>query len=228
MAIELNGVFFDPQHTAVEEKLEEVGGRNARSVVIRGLIVGASAIAEIESVLDAILEAASVDDYNAPLSLRESRRLWVRREAFTREIDGARLVGSFNLKLAARVPFEESETLHSEPWTIAESGAEIVLSSAGNLFAQPVVTLVPADTLVRPALTDGSRTMVYDGTVAAGRTLVFDAPNGRVNLDGDDVTPYTEGEFPRIGPSETTLVSTGESPETHAASATVAFRDRWW
>lgn len=228
MAIELNGVLFDPQYTAVEEKLEEVGGRNARSVVIRGLIAAASSLAEIEAALDAILEAASVDDYNAPLSLREGRRLWVRREAFAREVDGARLVGSFTLKLAARLPFEESEALHAEPWTIAENGAEIVLATTGNLFAQPVVTLVPSDTLVRPALSDGTRTITYDGTVAAARTLVFDAPNGRVTLDGDDVTPYTEGEFPRIGPGEATLVSTGESPGTHAAAATVAYRDRWW
>ena len=82
MAITLGPVTFDDAHTTAKEKLEEVGGRNERRVTVSGAIVGQNTVAAIEAQLDAILDAASVEDFSAELSLRSGRRLFVRRNEF--------------------------------------------------------------------------------------------------------------------------------------------------
>ena len=94
MAVTLGSVTFEVANTTVKEKQEEVGGRNERSVTVSGVIVGESTVAAIEGKLDAIIDAASVEDYTAVLSLRDSRQLMVRRNAFTREVNGESLVGA--------------------------------------------------------------------------------------------------------------------------------------
>src|SRR5690606_1988193 len=113
MPITLGNVTFDEANTTVREKLEEVGGRNERRITISGLVLGDSTPASIEARLDAILDAASLEDYTGELSLRPGRRLLVRRDAFKRELRPEELVGAFTLELSAREPFEEAsvETL---------------------------------------------------------------------------------------------------------------------
>lgn len=228
MPITLGSVTFDEANTTVREKLEEVGGRNERRITLTGLVLGESAVGDIEARLDAMLDAASLEDYSGVLSLRAGRRLLVRRDAFKRELRPEELVGAFTLDLSARDPFEESiaETLLN--WTIAASGATLAAAALGTMDARPVITLVASGTLVDPALSDGTRTMGFAGTVQDGESLVFDAPAGKVTLEGSDVTPYTTGDFPRIAPEGTTLTFTDATSSSHAAAATVRFRSRWW
>ena len=45
--------------TRLRETLEEVGGRNAREIIVSGLIVGEESIEDINSALDSILDEAS-------------------------------------------------------------------------------------------------------------------------------------------------------------------------
>lgn len=228
MPITLGNVTFDEANTTVREKLEEVGGRNERRITLTGLVLGESAVADIEARLDAMLDAASLEDYSGVLSLRAGRRLLVRRDAFKRELRPEELVGAFTLDLSARDPFEESiaETLLN--WTIAVSGATLAAAALGTMDARPVITLVATGTLIDPALSDGARTMAFSGTVQDGESLVFDAPAGKVMLEGADVTPYTTGDFPRIAPEGTTLSFTDATSSSHTATATVRFRSRWW
>lgn len=228
MPVTLGAVSFDETHTTVREKLEEVGGRNERRVTISGLVLGESAVADIEVQLDAILDAASVEDYSAALSLRAGRRLLVRRNAFKREIRGDELVGAFTLELEAREPFEESEDETQLPWAIAVSGATLNAMSAGTLYAEPVIAITATGTLINPAVSDGTRTLAYSGSVADGETLVIDGVASRATLEGADVTPYTTGAFPRIPAEGATLTYTDDAASSHTASATVTFRDRWW
>jgi tail protein len=228
VAITLGSVTFDDAHTTVREKQEEVGGRNERRIELAGVIVGESTIAAVEAQLDAIIDAASVDDFSAALSLRDGRRLWVRRDAFNREIQRDRLVGAFQLTLLARDPFEEAVSETFVNWTITASGATKAASAAGNVFAKPVITLTANDTLINPGFSDGTRSIAYSGSVAASSVLVFDAAQGMVTLDGADVTPYTTGVFPRISPEDTTLTYSDDPSSSHDVDATVAFRDRWW
>jgi hypothetical protein len=224
----LGSVSFDEASTTVREKLEEVGGRNERRITLSGLVLNESTPAAIEARLDAILDAASLEDYSGVLSLRAGRRLLVRRDAFKRELRPEELVGAFTLELAARDPFEESGVETSVSWTIGASGATRVVTPGGTTDAMPVITLVAGGTLIDPALSDGVRTMKYAGSVASGQSLVFDARSCVVTLAGADVTPYTTGEFPRLSPEGTTLTYTDAAGSAHSATATIVYRSRWW
>lgn len=228
MAVTLGSVTFDEAHTRVRERLEEVGGRDERRIDVSGAIVGESDMEAIEARLDAILDAVSEEDYGAELSLRPGRRLWVRRQAFTREIASDSLVGSFALTLAAKVPLEESIALTTVNWEVTQSGATKSVAAAGNLFSEPTITLVATGSVVNPAFSDGTRTLSYSGVVGDGSSLVLDAPAGKVTLDGEEVTPYCSGEFPRVSSEGTTLTYTDDVASSHTASVTVAYRDRWW
>jgi hypothetical protein len=228
MTITLAGVTFDPAQTVVKERHEEVGGRRERTVELTGLILGESSVAAIEAKLDAVLDAASAEDYSAALSVRPGRRLWVRREAFTRQVEPSTLAGSFTLKLKAKSPFEEAETPVSQVWTITHSGETIVLASGGNVYAAPVITLTASGSLVDPAISDGTRTIQYGGIVGDAQTLTIDASAGTVWLDDEDVTPYTSGEFPRTEPEGTTLTYTDGPGSSHTAAGAVEYRNRWW
>lgn len=227
MAITLGEVTFDEGHTTVREKHEEVGGRDARTVKISGVIMGEHSVADVEARLDAILAAASDVACETELCLRGGRRLLVRREEFTREIARDSLVGSFVLELAADNPFEEASSPSSENWSVSESGDTKVVSSSGTAPAPAKITLVAAGSVVDPAFSDGTRSIDYSGTVANGETLVFDGPNGKATLEGEDVTPYTSGEFPHLTPPSTTLTYTDDASSSHTASVTVEWRNRW-
>jgi hypothetical protein len=228
MAVTLGSVTFDEANTTVREKLEEVGGRNERRITLSGLVLGESGVTAIEARLDAILDAASLEDYSGVLSLRAGRRLLVRRDAFKREVRPEELAGAFTLELAARDPFEESvaETLVS--WSIAASGATKSVASSGTAGARPVIALTAAGVLIDPAVSDGVRTMSVSGTVSSGKVLTIDAAAGKVTIGSTDVTPYTAGQFPRIASEGTTLTYTDAAGSSHTASATIRFRGRWW
>lgn len=228
MPITLGSVTFDEANTAVREKLEEVGGRNERRITLSGLVLGESSVADIEARLDAMLDAASLEDYTGVLSLRAGRRLLVRRDAFKRELRPEELVGAFTLDLSARDPFEESLAETVVNWTIAASGATLNIAALGTMDARPVITLVAGGTLIDPVIGDGTRSMAFSGTVGDGQSLVFDAVAGRVTLQGVDVTPYTTDDFPRIAPEGTTLIFTDAVTSAHTAAATIRFRSRWW
>lgn len=228
MAITLGSLTFDESRTTVTESHEEVGGRNERAIVIKGIIVGKTSVADIHAELDAILDTASVEDYSVELSLRTGRRLHVRRNAFFREVNGESLVGSFTLELGAKNAFEEATAETSTNWPVTASGATLNRTAAGNVYAEPKITLVASGAVVNPTFSDGSRTIAYSGTVADGETLVFDGSARIATLEGIDVTPYTTGVFPRIPPEGTVLTYTDDASSSHTATVTVAFRDRWW
>lgn len=228
MAVTLGSLVFDPAHTTEREVHQEIGGRRERVVEITGLVVGESTPEAIEARLDAILDAASSEEYPAELSVRPGRRLFVRRTEFTRQLSADTLVGSFSLKLHARDPIEESVDPTVENWAIAVSGATLAVSTGGNVFSEPVITLAAVGDLVNPAISDGERSIAYNGTVPDGSTLTVDGPASHVTLDGEDVTPYSTGLFPRIEPEGTVLTYTDDAASSHTGNGTVSYRDRWW
>ncbi len=228
MAITLGTYAFDPAHSTVRETHQEIGGRRERVVEIVGLIVGEATVAAIDAVLDSILDAASPDDYDAALSIRPGRQLFVRRTAFKRERSSDAMVGSFELALHARDPYEHSLNPTSQNWSIGASGATLALAAGGNHTSEPVITITAEGELVNPAISDGVWSIVYNGIVSAGSVLVIDGPNARVTLDGVDVTPYTTGLFPEIAPEGTTLTYTDDAASSHDAEAVVSYHDRWW
>ncbi len=113
-------------------------------------------------------------------------------------------------------------------WDVTLSGQQQALTTPGNAPAPLRITLVASAELVTPGFSDGACAIAYSGVVAAGQVLVFDGPARKAALDGTDVTPYTAGEFPRVGPAGTALAYTDAPESAHEASVTAAHRARWW
>jgi len=227
MAIQLNAIALDPRVTGVREQLEEVGGRRERRVTLSGIIEGIADPASVEAQLDAIVAAASQVDFDCALSLRPGRRLWVRRDQFVREVATRPVTGSYTLRLLARDPLEESVEEESAADNFSALPHGLPLEIGGNAPAPLRITLVADSELAAPSFSDGERTISYDGLVLEGHTMVVDAIEGRVWLEGEDVTPYMQGEFPRPAPGDATVTvdALGDAP---AGSLVVAWRNRWW
>lgn len=228
MAIVLSTETFDELHTSAREKHEEVGGRDGRRIEISGVIAGEQTVAAVEARLDAILQAASSEDYGAALSLRSGRRLWVRRVQFSRDVSPSTRVGSFVLVVEAKSPFEESVETRITEWPITTQEAELGLLTGGNACALPILTVVASGTLMNPSFSDGTRSILFSGTVQDGETLMLDCVEGHATLEGQDVTAYTAGVFPRISPGGTTLRWADSPGSSHHANVTITLRDRWW
>lgn len=228
MGITLGNYTFDPAHTTVRETHQEVGGRRERVVEINGAIVGESTPAAIEAKLDAILSASASDNYTAALSLREGRRLFVRRSECDRRVSQEALIGSFVLKLRARDPLEESVAAKAVNWTVQASGSTVPLATEGTAPAPLSISMYTVGDVVNPSFDDGERSIAYNGTVPDGSTLVFDGVQQRATVDGEDVTPYTQGLFPCIEPSGTTLRYVDDAASLHNANVAIIYRDRWW
>lgn len=228
MPILLGEYTFDERTTAVVEKQEEVGGRDARAITLTGVFTGLETLDAAEAALDAVIAAAGDGVSEAFLSIRPGRRMRVRRTGFERETMRQKRTASFKLELEAANPYEEANEAATVTWNVSASGDTHVFTNPGNVYAQPVITFLATGALIGPAIGDGARTMHYTGTVNDGEILAFDAAAGVVTLDGVDVTPYTGGVFPRLAPGNTTLTYTGDTDSTHTAAVTVAYRARWW
>lgn len=228
MAVTLGSLALDPAMITVRETHEEIGGRRERVIEISGMFAGLSSVTAIHDALDAILDAASTEDYSAVLSVRSGRRMFVRRTAFAREVSKDALTGSFKLKLGTRGPFEESTALHQTFWPIAASGVTLTVSTSGTAPAQVVLELTAVGTIVGPSFSDGRRTIAYNGTLHPGDILVLDGANGAASLNGEDVLPYVTGVFPLIVPGESSLSYQDDAGSSHYADVTVEYRDRWW
>jgi hypothetical protein len=154
--------------------------------------------------------------------------MFVRREAFVREVSAETLTGAFSLKLAARDPFEESTALHSVAWPVTLSGATLELATSGNASARLTITLTASGALIDPSFSDGTRTLAYHGTLSGGDVLSIDGASGVVTLNGDDVLPYVSGVFPELNPAGSTLTYQDDAASSHSANVTIEYRDRWW
>jgi hypothetical protein len=192
------------------------------------MLVGKSSSGEIETALDAILRASSEDGASTELSLREGRRLWVRRVSFTREVSKDGGAGAFVLELDAPDPAEESSTIRVFDWTITGDGSLLAIPGGGTFYSQPVISLTPEESVASPSIGDGTRTMTYEGMVGAGVTLLFDGAAGMVSLNGTDVTAYSSGMFPRVGPNDGVLSYSDATEASKRVTALVTVRDRWW
>ncbi len=228
MAITLGEVTFDEAHTTVKEEIAEVGGRDERIITVSGLVLDQRSPGALDAALDDIAAACSTVDYTAFLSVRAGRRFRVRRNEFKREVDRNALVGAFTLVVAAGDPREESVDETRVDWEPEASGAAREFMTQGNTDTGVTLTLTAAGDVATPAFSDGTRTITYDGIVPDAGELVIDGEARTATLNGEDVTPYTAGLFPRIAPGGTTLIYTANPSGGQAARIAVAYRDRWW
>jgi hypothetical protein len=227
MSISVGGYVFNSRTSVVREQYEVVGGKQTRAIRITGLLRGAVDEAALIDALDDLTAAVSTDE-SVAVSLRPGRQIFARREGFAREVNGQTLTGQFVLDLRAETAWEESEILHEAAWIIGLSGATLDVENAGNAMARPIISLTAEDVLIAPGISDGVRTLVYEGNVDHGSTLVVDAESREVRLDGTVVTGYTSGDFPQLSPGETTLTYLDDPGSSHLVTASVTHRDRWW
>lgn len=227
MAISVGGYVFNARTTVVREQYETLGGKQTRAIRITGLLRGAADEAALISALDGVTLAVS-QEAPVAVSLRPGRQMLARRESFQREVNGRTLTGQFVLDLRAEQAWEESSELHEVAWNPASSGPDIDVANGGNAPAAPLITLTAASFLITPGVTDGVRSLIYEGEVDSGSSLVFDSRAREVRLDGAVVTGYTSGTFPELAPGETTLSYTEDPGSSGQVSGAVAYRDRWW
>jgi hypothetical protein len=227
MGITLGGYAFGESITAVREHLKERGGRDARVVLLKGVLEGLASLDAIEAELDAIAAAAS-DTEEAVLTLRPGRVLVVRRTALARQVYRDALSATFELELEAADAFERAAEETEVAGVFTGGQLTLDIPASGNTPALPRIGLTPDSSAVRPSVGVGDRVLTYDGTVAAGSTLVVDAAAGVALLDGVDVTPYTDGLPPLLSPGDNTLVYADESVSTPDVAVSVAFHARWW
>lgn len=228
MAITLGSITFDEPHTEVKEKLEEVGGRNERSITLSGLILGEESVAAIHARLDAILDEASREDFSVALSIRAGRRMYVRRNEFRQEVRADALVGSFVIQLVAREPYEEAIAPIMETWNIEGSGDARVFVPGGNLETPPMFSFTPSVDVEQPAFSDGVRELAYTGIVEAGSTFVVEGMQRSVTINGVNMLGYTRGVFPRLAPAGTEITYTDQLATPAAIAVTVTHAGRWW
>ncbi len=227
MPITLNTHTFDPALTTAREDHQELAGQDGRTIRINGILQGLPDTPAIEAALDNILAAASEDEITL-LSLRPGRQLRVRRKKFTREVQKEALLGRFELILHAEDPFEEATDLTIWPWSVSNSPAtrDITLNSTAPT---PILLILQANnTLIEPSITDGTRTIAYDGVLPTGTVLELDGKRRQARIDGNDVTPYIPGEFPLLTPGPNTLTYTDDPTSTHNALIAIWFNERWW
>ena len=226
--IKLNDYNFDEDYTTVTEKLREVGGSDSREFRISGLVVGKTTLSEIEAELDQILEEASKGDSQVFLQLRVGRGFNCERDRFERGVLEQERIGCFVLWLLARDPHEYSESENTGQWVVTESGAQKQLSASGNVFSLPVLEITAGGTLVEPCVSDGERSMKYVGQMVEGDELVINCAERSVVLNGEEVLPYTEGEFLRLEPGGTTFVYADGEGSSHSCTIDIKWYDRWW
>ncbi len=228
MPITLNGHVFDPALTKAHEYITESAGGRSRTVKVSGVIADRDTVEELETALDAVYHSASRNAYDNELSLREGRRLWVRCIGAERRIGMDTRIGMFELILEALDLTEESVSLAQHSWTIEQHLATRLLATSGTAPALPVIALTAIEPLVAPRLSDGVRTLAYSGTIPAGNTLRIDANRARAFLNDEDITPYIEGDFPKIDPPTTSLVFDTDPQNMPVAQGIVEYRHRWW
>ena len=227
MAIQLGDYMFGESVTSAQEAVKERGGRDARVVILHGALEGHATVEALEAELDAIAVAASATEL-APLSLRPGRRLLVRRAGFTRQVYRDARTAVFELRLEADDAFEQAEEETVVAGVFMGTQLELEVPANGNTPALPRIAITPSGGVTRPRLTAGGRSLVYDGIVPEGATLVIDAAAGLVSLDDEDVTPYTEGLPPWLPPGSNTLTYSDESEVMPDVAVEVRFRSRWW
>lgn len=228
MSITLGDLDLAQTITAVVEEHQEIGGRDARAIQLKGVLPTQTTLDAVEAALDAILAAASPDAANVPLVLRTGRVLHVRRTGYTREVQRAARAGRFTLALEAEDPFEYAAAPTELAWPLNAPGDTLAVAPQGNAEVLPRITLVASGALVEPGFSDGTRTLTCDFAIDPGDTLIFDSAARTATLNGEDILPYTFGVFPRIAASGGTLSYAEVSGQSPAGSATVHFQDRWW
>lgn len=173
-------------------------------------------------------ELARLDSGDAHLHLVFGRYHAASRREHQWAIDAQALTLAAHLQLITADPFERSIDTHEVEVDLAATGGTLTIPHAGNIPSRPALVLTAAATVLRPALTDGARTLTWDGLLAPGDVLAIDADRQTAWRNGtENVLLDIAGDFPRIAPGGSTLSCTASGASPPNAALRVTWRD-WW
>jgi hypothetical protein len=224
------GDYAFPEHsTAVDVQSRFIDGTLKKIIRIDAIVLGSGNAADfLANVEDLEGEVEKFDRGEANLSITPGRYHQGIRLGLQRTLDRESKFAAFEILLLTDDRFERSSELHEEDKTIAASGDTLALSQAGNVYAFPEIALTATGDLVYPVLSDGTRSLAYNGTIPAGSVLVIDADAKTAILNGDtNALPKITGSFPLLSPGDTTLTYTDNEESSHQGSLVVQFRDTW-
>lgn len=220
---------FPPRNTAVDIQTRFVDGRTRKVIRVDTILLGSGTLNEfLNEVADLEGEIEKFDRGEATLSITDGRYVTGRRMSLQRTLDESTRFAAFEIRFLTGDRFERSVALHEESRLITASGDSIQVTQAGNAASRPLVLITATGDLVRPALSDGERTMTYEDTQQAGSVLSIDADLQTAVLDGsDNVLNRMSGSFPILTPGVTTLTYTDNPTSSHSGALTVKYRDTW-
>lgn len=224
------GLYTFPEAAlAVRVTREEILSRVRKTVRLDALL---GPFASMEDLLAerATLEGelARLDSGDAHLHLVPGRYHAASRREHQWAIDAHALTFAAHLLLITEDPFERSTDTHEIEADLASIGGAVTISHAGNIPSRPALVLTAAATVQRPVITDGARTLVWDGLLAPGDVLALDADRLTAWRNGtENVLLAISGDFPRIAPGGSTLSCAAQGAGPPHAALRVTWRD-WW
>jgi len=220
---------FPARRTAVDVQTSLVEGRTRKIIRVDTILLGSGSLADfLTEVSNLEAEVEKLDRGEATLSVTAGRYYGGRRLSVQRTLDEAARFAAFEIRLLTEDRYERSLDLHEATKVLTASGDTLIVDHAGNTLARPELTLTAVGNLVRPTLSDGERSIVYEDTLAAGGSLVFDSDLQTALLNGtQNVLPKTSGSFPLLSPGNTTITYTDDPTSSHSGTLLVRFRDLW-
>lgn len=224
--MQLSDYTFRDETTRSVSDLRYVEYRLRREVEIVGILEGFPGLAEFRAevaALDAAVEAFAVD--GAEFLRLPGRYLPGRVLRYRKTVDEAARVASFRLVLLSDDRFERSTTLHTVTLEFSASGQSVDVDNAGTAASLPALTLTAGADLVTPSISDGTRTLMYGGTLTAGESLVLDCDAHTAECAGENALPLLSGDWPQLAPGATTLTYTDAGGAS--GSLRIDYRDFW-
>ena len=220
---------FPEKRTFVRSRIREVLSKVRREIDIYSLLIGYGNLENLEQDLE-ILEG-ELEKFNrkeVTLSLHPGRYVSGWRRDYQRVIEPRHKAASLHLLILTDDRFERSIEEHQETLILSASGQSIEISQEGNGEAFPRLVLTATGTLIHPAISDGTRTLSFQGQLEPGMSLHLDSDFHTALINGsENVLQSLSGEFPLLDPGTTQITYTDHSSSTHSGTLEINYRDLW-
>ncbi len=229
MRVQVGEYTFPAERTFVNTATREVLSRVRKDVEIISLLThphcGEALQAEVETLER---EFEKLDRREAHLSLHEGRYYSGWRRDLQIKVRKENRVASVRAHVLTDDRFERSIEEHVQQVNILQDEVSFDVEQAGNGLAFPSFLITAVGTVVNPQISDGTRTILYEGSFGAGQTLYLDSESRTAVKNGsENVLAAVSGEFPRLSPGVTTLTYRDGPVSAHDAQLEVWYRDLW-
>lgn len=227
--VTLGGFVFPEQRTFVRVRTREVLSRVRKEIEIYSLLIHYASLEGLRGDLEALEgELEKLDRGEVSLSIHEGRYFMGRRRDLQRFVEPRHLAATIHLLVLTEDRFERSVEEHQETLALSESGQAMVVSQAGSGLAFARFLLTAGGTLVKPRISDGTRSVVFEASLESGETLELDGDARTAKRNSsENVLHLVSGEFPLLSPGDTTITYTDDEASSHTGTLEVRYRDLW-